>query len=123
MEVLLVNATGLLLIAWIIWWFWLGPKYKAGKGVAGGGKLCILVKDGVYEPDRIRIPADRPTTLHFYRKDPSPCSEWVLFPDLEISAELALNKETIVEIPVSAPGEYPFTCQMQMYRGVLVVEP
>ncbi|WP_299943895.1 cupredoxin domain-containing protein [uncultured Microbulbifer sp.] len=123
MEVLWVNIIGLLLIAWIIWWFWLGPKHKAGKEVAGGEKLHILVKDGVYEPDRIRMPAGRPATLHFCREDPNPCSEWVLFPDLEISAELALHQETLVEIPASAPGEYPFTCQMQMYRGVLVLEP
>ncbi|MCO1334738.1 cupredoxin domain-containing protein [Microbulbifer sp. OS29] len=122
MAIILVNAIGLLIILAVIWWFWLGPKRSAGQLVSSAGKLQILVKDGVYEPDRIRLPAGCAVTLYFRREDPSPCSEWVLFPDLEVSAELALNKATPVEIPEAEPGEYPFNCQMQMYRGTLILE-
>ena len=122
MDVVLVNIVGVLLIVAIIWWFWLGPKHSAVKVVSTVDKLQILVKDGVYEPDHIRLPAGRAATLHFRREDPNPCSEWVLFPDLEVSAELALHKDTPVNLPAAKPGEYPFTCQMQMYRGTLVLE-
>ena len=122
MLTLLINGVGLLLIAAIVWWFWLGPKRHSAPAASGGEKLQILVKDGVYEPERIRLPAGRAATLHFRREDPSPCAEWVLFPDLEVSAQLGVNRDTKVEIPAAEPGEYPFTCQMQMYRGTLVVE-
>lgn len=122
MLALLVNLIGLLLIAATVWWFWLGPKRHRTPAVGGSEKLQILVKDGVYEPDRIRLPAGAPATLHFRREDPTPCAEWVLFPDLEVSAQLAAHRDTAVEIPGLAPGEYSFTCQMQMYRGTLLIE-
>lgn len=119
---LVVNLAGLLLIAAIVWWFWLGPRVQAAQAVSGAEKLEILVKDGVYEPERIRLPAGKAATLVFRREDPSPCAEYVLFPDLEVSAQLAVHHKTPVQIPATGPGEYPFTCQMQMYRGTLVVE-
>lgn len=119
---ILINTIGLLLVAAILWWFWLGPKRHATEAVAAGEKLQIQVKDGIYEPDRIRLPAGQSATLHFRREDPTPCAEWVLFPDLEVSAQLAVHEDTAVTIPAVEPGEYPFHCQMQMYRGTLVVE-
>ncbi|WP_444915454.1 cupredoxin domain-containing protein [Microbulbifer sp. TRSA007] len=122
MAEVLVNIVGVLMILAVIWWFWLGPKRSASKATPSTDNLQILVKGGVYEPDLIRLPAGRTATLHFHREDPSPCSEWVLFPDLEVSAQLALNQDTLVEIPKAEPGEYPFNCQMQMYRGTLILE-
>lgn len=124
MLTMIVNIFGLLLIAAIVWWFWLAGK--SGKSVVSqqvsAASLEVLVKDGVYEPDHIRLPAGRPATLKFRREDPSPCAEYVLFPDLEVSAQLAVNEVTEVHLPAAEPGKYPFTCQMQMYRGVLLVE-
>ncbi|WP_078083821.1 cupredoxin domain-containing protein [Microbulbifer mangrovi] len=119
---LLVNIIGLLLIAAIVWWFWLAAKGNKQQSVSADEKLEILVNDGVYEPDRIRVSAGEETVLHFRREDASPCAEWVLFPDLEVSAQLALDQITEVTIPAADAGEYPFHCQMQMYRGTLVVE-
>ncbi|QIL90260.1 cupredoxin domain-containing protein [Microbulbifer sp. SH-1] len=119
---ILVNLLGLGLIAGIVWWFWLAPKRHQPKAVEAQDKLRIVARDGVYEPDRIRIKAGEAVTLHFYRQDPTPCAAWVLFPDLEVSAQLAVNEETLVKIPATESGEYPFHCQMQMYRGTLLVE-
>ena len=122
MESLLINLAGLLAIALTLWWFWLAPKGNRQQAVGVDEKLQILVKDGVYEPDRIRIAAGEKTALHFRREDASPCAEWVLFPDLEVSAQLAVDKITEVTVPATDAGEYPFHCQMQMYRGTLIVE-
>ncbi|WP_250459240.1 cupredoxin domain-containing protein [Microbulbifer litoralis] len=121
-SALIVNLVGLLLVAAISWWFWLQPRRHRAEAVNAAEKLRVLVRDGVYEPDRIRLPAGEPATLYFRREDPTPCAEWVLFPDLEVSAQLAVHRDTAVDIPAAEPGEYPFTCQMQMYRGTLVVE-
>ncbi|MFC6633103.1 cupredoxin domain-containing protein [Microbulbifer taiwanensis] len=117
---LLINLLGLALIAGIVWWFWLAkrrPSVEAAEPAA-----LILVKDGVYEPERIHIAAGAETKLHFLREDPSPCAEYVVFADLDVSAQLAVGRETLVHLPPLAAGEYEFTCQMRMYRGRLVVE-
>ena len=76
----------------------------------------------MYTPARIEVPAGRPVTLRFLRKDPSPCAEQVLFDDLRISRELPLNKKLDITLTPTSPGEYEFTCQMRMYRGTLVVD-
>lgn len=116
---LLINLLGLALIVGIVWWFWLS-KRAAPAAVAPAASV-IMVKDGVYEPERIKVPAHEETTLHFLREDPSPCAEYVVFADLDVNAQLAVGEETEVKLPAMEAGEYPFTCQMQMYRGTLVV--
>ncbi|WP_043320646.1 cupredoxin domain-containing protein [Microbulbifer sp. HZ11] len=122
MESVLINSLGLAAIAFTLWWFWLAPKQQKSQATEASEKLEILVKDGVYEPERVRVTAGKETMLHFRREDASPCAEWVLFPDLEVSAQLAVDKVTEVKIPAADAGKYPFHCQMQMYRGTLVVE-
>jgi len=122
MQSLLINLLGIAAIALTVWWFWLVPKKHRSQAVGADEKLAIRVRDGVYDPERIRVPAATQTVLYFRREDASPCAEWVLFPDLEVSAQLAVDQITEVTIPAADAGEYPFHCQMQMYRGVLVVE-
>ena len=112
----LVNLAGAALIALIVWWFWL---YKPREQAVGDEGLVILVENGSYHPAHIKIPANRPTELQFLRKDPSPCAEMVLLPDLEISESLPLDKTRKILLPPMKPGEYQFHCQMQMYRGVI----
>jgi plastocyanin domain-containing protein len=117
MEIL-VNFTAVLFIGLIVWWFWIA-KPKSRKE-SGAQPIDIVVSDGVYTPARIEVPAGRPIVLRFLRKDPSPCAEKVLFDDLGVSTDLAVGKKTdVIVVPPSA-GEYEFTCQMKMYRGVLV---
>ncbi|MCK7598538.1 cupredoxin domain-containing protein [Microbulbifer sp. CAU 1566] len=122
MTSLLINLSGLAAIALTVWWFWLAAKGNKQQSVSVDEKLEIQVKDGVYEPDRIRVSAGEETVLHFRREDASPCAEWVLFPDLEVSAQLGVDQITEVTIPAADAGEYLFHCQMQMYRGTLIVE-
>jgi plastocyanin domain-containing protein len=116
---MIINLLVLALIGFIIWWFWL---YKPSNGSSPDASTSILVQDGVYSPARIKIAANTPTELTFLRKDKSGCSASVLLPDLEISLELALDKPTTVALPALEKGEYAFHCQMQMYKGVLIVE-
>jgi len=118
MTTWLGNVAGLVLIVLIVWWFWLA-KPKSLR--ATSGVIEITVADGVYAPARIEVPAGKPVTLRFVRKDPSPCAEKVLFDDLGISRDLPLNEPIDVVLTPAAPGEYEFTCQMRMYRGQLVV--
>ncbi len=88
-----INLAGVALIVLIVWWFWI---YKSPSIVLQEGAIEVLVKDGVYRPSKIKIRANAATTIVFNRVDPSPCSETLLIPDLEINAMLTLNKKVVV---------------------------
>ena len=121
-----INLLGLLLIALIIWWFWIYKPREVtlvedGVESESEGVVTILVENGIYAPSRIRLPAGQPGLLRFIRKDPSACAERVVFADFEISEELPVNTPKDIVLPPMDAGEYVFTCQMQMYRGELIV--
>ena len=124
---MVINLLGLMLIALIVWWFWL---YKPNKTIVQGNEVLIEVRDGVYSPSSIQVSASQPVTLKFMRKDQSPCAETMLIPSLDISEQLKLNEITKISpsrlelaegLLNLSPGEHEFHCQMQMYRGVLKV--
>ena len=118
MNPFVVNLAGIAAIALIVWWFWLSqPRTRR---ITGAGPIDIIVDNGVYTPSRIEVPAGKPVTLRFVRKDPSPCAEKALFDSLGVSADLPVGKPVDVVVTPPQPGEYAFTCQMRMYRGTLV---
>jgi plastocyanin domain-containing protein len=116
---LTVNLLGISLIILIVWWFWL---YKPQGVSASGEQITILVENGSYQPSRIKLPSGQPVIVRFLRKDASPCAASVLIPDAEISQDLPLNKGVLVELPAMEKGEHHFHCQMQMYKGIFLVE-
>ena len=120
MTAWIVNLAGVALIGFIVWWFWLyRPKAQRA---AGSQSIEIIVADGVYSPSRIEVPEGKPVTLRFIRKDPSSCAEKALFDSLGVSADLPIGKPLDVVVTPPQPGEHEFTCQMRMYRGVLVAK-
>lgn len=115
---LIMNLVGLAVIVLIVWWFWLyNPKATSILKM----DVEITVKDGVYSPALISIPANTPIKLRFFREDESPCAETLLIPQLEVSEQLLLHKETEITLPALVNGEYRFHCQMNMYKGVIRV--
>ena len=116
---IIINIIGLAVIGLIAWWFWF---YKPNQAMLGDGDLVVTVDGGSYSPSHLKLPAKQAATVTFLRKDASPCAEIVMFPELDISETLPLNKSISINLPELAPGEYAFHCQMQMYRGVLTVE-
>lgn len=116
---IIVNLAGLILIALIVWWFWL---YRPPQTTLDESGLVIRVENGTYLPSHIKVPANQPFSLQFLRTDASPCSEMLLIPDLQLSETLPLNKNKSIKLPALAKGQYAFHCQMQMYRGQLIVE-
>ncbi|MBA6327444.1 cupredoxin domain-containing protein [Colwellia sp. MB02u-6] len=120
---LIINLVGLGLIVLIIWWFWL---YKAPSTQVSDeqykSEIRVVIEDGIYQPAHISLLEDKPLVITFIRKDASPCAATVLFPDLEVSADLPLNKAFAVQLPAMKKGEYAFHCQMKMYNGTIVVK-
>ncbi|MCG5057359.1 MAG: cupredoxin domain-containing protein [Limnoraphis sp. WC205] len=116
-----VTAAGLGLIGLEIWWFMFSkPQAKQATQTQDTQELKIIV-DGGYEPNRITVNSGKLVRLQFYRKDPSHCLDKVLFPDFNISKDLPLDKTTTIEFTPDKPGEYTFSCGMNMVRGTLEV--
>lgn len=119
MSTILVNIGGVVLIAGIVWWFWMK---KPATTQQAEGPIEIVVDNGVYTPSRIQVPKQKPVTLRFVRKDPSPCAQKVIFDQLNKAVDLTVDEPTEVTLTPPDSGEYSFTCEMQMYRGTLVVQ-
>lgn len=120
----LVTIGGLLLIGLIAWFFW-GPK-KGGSlanvGASGYQEATIRVKNGVYTPNRIVVQSGKPIKFEFLREEKVACSEMVIFPDMQKSVMLPFGKKVTIELPPMKEGNYEFTCQMGMYRGLVIVK-
>ncbi len=119
-AVTLAGAAG---IATVVWFFWLKKDVGTKAALTSGGyqEAMVLVKDG-YTPSVIVVQRGRPVRLVFRREETTACSETVVFDAFGKSATLPEGKPVAIELMPSEPGEYPFTCQMGMYRGTLVVE-
>lgn len=120
---LFVTVLGFALIVFIVWFFWL----KKSKGTrasmtSSGHQVAMILVKGGYTPDVVIVQRGKPVRLNFRREETASCSEMVLLPDFEKSAQLPTGETTAVEFVPKEPGEYEFTCQMGMFRGRLIVE-
>lgn len=120
---IVVTVAGLGVIAFVVWFFWLKKSAgtRAALTSAGWQEQMVLVKGG-YTPDTIVAVAGTPLRLIFQREESSPCSETVVFDGFGMHARLPEGQSTAVELLPKEPGEYPFTCQMGMLRGTLLIE-
>jgi plastocyanin domain-containing protein len=117
-----VTTGGLGLISLELWWFLLSkPKSRPAIAQAGIQEVTVTV-DGGYDPSQIVVQAGQPVRLNFNRKDPNRCLDEVRFPDFQIAQELPLNQTTAIEFTPEHPGQYEFTCGMNMFRGVIDVQ-
>lgn len=119
-EFMVVNAIGILFILLILWWFWFSKKQPIITASLQT-PIEIIAEGGTYLPNQIAIPPKTDIVLRFIRKDPSPCAESVVFPELGISATLAVDRATDVKVNIASHGEYSFSCAMGMYQGKLIV--
>lgn len=122
-DQLVVTIGGLLLIAGIVWFFWLRKEegVAAVQTSTGYQEVTILVKGG-YNPGTIRVEQGRPVRLNFRREEASPCSEQVVLEAFGKSARLPEGQVVPVEFVPQARGQFPFTCSMGMFRGTVIVD-
>ena len=120
---LIVTVLGVALIVFIVWFFWLKKSKgtRASQTSSGHQEAMILVKGG-YTPGVVVVQHGKPVRLNFRREETASCSEMVLLPDFDKSAQLPTGETVAVEFVPNEPGEYEFACQMGMFRGKLIVE-
>ena len=121
-EILVVAGAGVLIVA--VLWYFFGPKEATVATVADTGvqEVQVTVKGG-YAPDVIAVRQGVPVRLNFYRDETASCSEEVVFGDFGIARQLPAFQTTSVEFTPHTPGEFTFSCGMNMMRGKLVVAP
>ena len=117
-----VTLGGLGLIGLELWWFLLSKKQTQKVASHEGVQELAITVDGGYEPSRVVVKAGQPVRLSFLRRDPSSCLEKVVFPDFHLARDLVLNRVISVEFTPQKPGEYLFTCGMNMFQGVIEVQ-
>ncbi len=120
---IIVTTAGLAVIAWIVWYFWLwkGETVTAQVKEKGVQEIDVTVKGG-YQPASIVVKAGQPVRLNFTRREASTCGEEVVIPGFGKRAHLPQDKTVPIEIVPEKPGEYEFTCGMNMYRGKLIAQ-
>lgn len=120
---IVIDIVGLGLIAFIAWFFWMKKTAGVKAALTSGGyqEQMVLVKGG-YTPDVIVVERAKPVRLNFIRQESAACSEMVLLPAFNKSANLPEGETVAVEFMPSEAGEYEFACQMGMFRGKIIVE-
>lgn len=116
MEKLLVSIIGIGFIG-AIYWFFFGKKEET---METKNSWDILVKGG-YQPSTITIPAGKPSTITFMRKDQNSCLEDVIIEDFKVKKFLPMNTPVTVTISPTKPGAYGMHCGMNMFHGRIQV--
>jgi plastocyanin domain-containing protein len=106
----------------VIWFFFFSEKKGTRLAASGGLQEATIVVKGGYTPGVLVVKAGQPVRLNFNRQETASCSEMVLFPDFDKSAELPTGETVPIEFTPERPGEYDFQCQMGMFHGKLIVE-
>jgi plastocyanin domain-containing protein len=120
---IVVTLAGVGLIALIVWYFWLWKgDAVATRSVAGGVQEIDVTVKGGYQPAAVTARAGQLVRLKFTRKESTPCGEEVVLPDFGKRAHLPQDETVSIEVRPEKPGEYEFTCGMNMYKGRLIVE-
>jgi Cu+-exporting ATPase len=116
-----VGVGGALLIVLYVFFFGRRRTAVAAVSRAGAQEITVVVSGG-YSPDLIVARRGVPLRLVFDRRESSPCSDEIVLPDFGVRRALPPFAKTVIEIVPERPGEFEFTCGMNMLHGKILVE-
>ncbi|MCE5198319.1 MAG: heavy metal translocating P-type ATPase [Armatimonadota bacterium] len=120
---LAVLFAGIALILFVLWFFFGKRGGRRAVFGAGGVQEIEIKVEGSYQPNRVVVRAGSPVKLKFNRQETASCSDTLMMRDFNIVKPLPAYQTTEVTFTPPKPGEYAFTCAMNMYRGVVVALP
>ena len=81
--------------------------------------MDISIADNTFDPNTIYATAGVP--IEFTIGEGSGCMAEFMFPEFDVFEDLTQGG-AVVQLPAMQPGEYSFSCGMEMVFGTLVVE-
>lgn len=120
---ILVVVGGVAAIGVVLWYFFGERQAVAATTDESGVQQVRITVKGGYSPDVVTVKQGRPVRLDFYRDETASCSEQVVLSDFGIARDLPAYETTTIAFTPNQPGEFTWTCGMNMLRGKLVVEP
>jgi len=123
MQTIQIIGYVLIILVLGLFFLWLRFQRKQERALEQGGvqEATVLVK-GAYDPNVVTVKQSIPLILHFNRQEDASCSRFVTFGGLNIRKELKPFAVTDITLTPDKTGEIPFTCDMGMYQGKIVVE-
>jgi hypothetical protein len=82
-------------------------------------RISVDVSQGFFNPNVVRLQSDMPAEIVF--GEGFGCMAEVMFKDFGVFENLT-DGGVVVELPALSPGEYTFSCGMEMVFGQLIVE-
>ena len=98
-----------------------GETVEGAAAVEGDVQRISVDATNGYDPNVIRLTAGVPAEITFSQA--SGCMAEVMSEDLDFYADLTSGPQTVrIEADALQPGEYSFSCGMQMVFGTIIVE-
>lgn len=98
-----------------------GETVEGAAAVEGDVQRISVDATNGYDPNVIRLTAGVPAEITFSQA--SGCMAEVMSEDLDFYADLTGGPQTVrIEADALQPGEYSFSCGMQMVFGTIIVE-
>lgn len=77
---------------------------------------------GLYDHRVIEVKAGVPVRLTFTADQYAGCGRQLIIPDFGVQTIAQPGQSQTVEFTPTTPGQYPYRCGMNMFRGTLIVK-